>query len=579
MTNQLQSALFLGLALGFTAGPSQAQLASQRIFPDEPGGGFGSALDMADGYAVVAVPTATVDGLAFAGRVDVYERVDSAIVSETEGEDGTGVLAESGLAQLVEGSEDRNASWIKRATLKAPEEEMDLFDQFGSSVSLDANRVAVGVSKEEGEGGVIDAGAVYVFRMTVAGEWIFEQKLVAPVGITTDRFGAAVALRGRELVVGAPGHDEAGSGSGIAYVFRRTPGEGWELEAELLPPELGPGDGFGLAVAVDAGHVLVGAPETTVNLAPQVGAVYPYRFEEESGQWLPEERVVSPDAPVPGQFGFSVAVVDDQAVVGAPSGNGGGGASGVAYSLALTDAWAIDQTLLSAASVPSARFGESVAFDGHTLAVGASRQDSQFATETGMVHVFRRVGAVWSERGRLAPCELGSGSGLGGHVALEGKRILASALNELPEAAVHAFRVTPLGLTTSPCPLSVVNGGRQEFAIHAGVQNAGRFYALLGSITGSAPGFDYELAHVPLNVDPYFSFTLAASSESLVGFNGTLNGVGSAFARVDLPGGIGLTVNTPLVHAYVILDPVSQFVVEASAPAPSTLVQTVEPEE
>jgi len=575
MTNQLQSALLLGLALGLAADASRAQLASQRIAPFEPGGGFGTALDMADGHAAVAAPTATVDGFAFAGRVDIFERADSAIVSEAEGEDGIGVVAEAGIAQLVEASEDRNGSWILRATLTAPPEELDFFDQFGSAVSIDANRVAIGASKDEGEGGTNDAGAVYVFRMTTAGDWIFEQKLTAPDGSSSDRFGAAVSLSGRELICGAPGNDAVGFASGAAYVYRRTPGDGWNFETKLVPAELAAGDTFGFAVAVESGRLLVGAAETQIEATAHAGVVYPFVYEEKAGEWVAEERLVSPNPTEPGQFGFSVALDADQAIIGAPSGDGGGGSSGLAYSFTRTDRWELDQSLSSPQSVPSARFAESVAIDGDTVAIGASLQDSEFQNATGMVHVFRRVGSIWAERGRLAPCYLEPGTGLGADVAIEGKRILASALNDLPEPTVHGFRVTPLGLSSSPCPISIELGGRQEFAIHAGSGQAGRLYALLGTITGTAPGFDFDFAHIPLSVDPYFAFTLAATSESLVGFAGTLNEVGTSFATLDLPGGLGFTMNTPMHHAFVIVDPVSQFVVQASEPVRTALAETV----
>ena len=69
-------------------------------------------------------------------------------------------------------------------------------------------------------------------------------KLTASDGAQYDSFGAAVSVSGDVIVVGAREHNDAGSDSGSAYVYRFD-GIVWEQEAELLPSDGDEYDIFG----------------------------------------------------------------------------------------------------------------------------------------------------------------------------------------------------------------------------------------------------------------------------------------------------------------------------------------------
>lgn len=108
--------------------------------------------------------------------------------------------------------------------------------------------------------------------------------------------------------------------------------------------------------------------------------------------------------------------------------------------------------------------------------------------------------------------------------------------------------------------LSVSSGGSQVLTLDAGVQNANRTYWILGSNSGTSPGFRLGTVPLPLNLDRYtrFTFRLGGSNPMLQGFRGTLDSNGRATAVFTAPPGFltGLT-GTSLHHAYVLVQPFS----------------------
>src|SRR5262245_14751008 len=103
---------------------------------------------------------------------------------------------------------------------------------------------------------VVDAEAAY--PIVIDSLLITDQgKLLPSDGLPGDRFGISLAVDGDTAIVGA---DATGTGtsSGAAYVFVRT-GDVWTEQAKLVPSD-GLLDGqFGYSVALDGDTAVVGA--------------------------------------------------------------------------------------------------------------------------------------------------------------------------------------------------------------------------------------------------------------------------------------------------------------------------------
>ena len=145
------------------------------------------------------------------------------------------------------------ASWAQVAKLSASDASGS--DAFGGSLSMDGDRLASGA--RFGDRGTTDPGAVYVFLRSGGGVWGQEDKLLATDLMGGDRFGSSVSLEGDRLAIGAPYDSEYGLRSGSAYVFERT-GSSWDQQAKLsaLIPEVS--DEYGIGVALSGDTVAVG---------------------------------------------------------------------------------------------------------------------------------------------------------------------------------------------------------------------------------------------------------------------------------------------------------------------------------
>src|SRR5439155_580953 len=145
--------------------------------------------------------------------------------------------------------------WTQEAKLTASDGAAG--DNFGYSVAMDGDTAVVGSRSDDTPGGQ-NAGSAYVFVRTGT-IWTQQAKLTASDGAAFDLFGQSVAVSGNTDVVGASADDTpAGDDAGSAYVFVRT-GTTWTQRVHLLATDGAATDEFGVSVAVSGDTALVGA--------------------------------------------------------------------------------------------------------------------------------------------------------------------------------------------------------------------------------------------------------------------------------------------------------------------------------
>ena len=103
------------------------------------------------------------------------------------------------------------------------------------------------------------------------GQWQQTHKLTAVDAEASDGFGISVSISGGIAIVGAPGDNDAGTGSGSAYLFNVATGQ--QLH-KLTADDGAAGDEFGGSVGLSGGIAIVGAPGTGL------GSGSAYVFEE-----------------------------------------------------------------------------------------------------------------------------------------------------------------------------------------------------------------------------------------------------------------------------------------------------------
>ena len=153
-------------------------------------------------------------------------------------------------------------------------------DLFGTAVDGLGNTLAIGAPNH-------GAGAVFLFE--VAGEsFSRNQKVTTPPGQTlanTNEFGAAVALGGDHMIIGAPGENAENGG---AYLFKRS--SPYAALFRLFSDKSEAGSRFGAVVAIAFTGLLlaIGMPFDDVTFGPTLvdaGSVFIYAFLATTLAW------------------------------------------------------------------------------------------------------------------------------------------------------------------------------------------------------------------------------------------------------------------------------------------------------
>ncbi|MEM7673875.1 MAG: hypothetical protein AAF212_11090, partial [Verrucomicrobiota bacterium] len=133
------------------------------------------------------------------------------------------------------------------------------FDEFGTSVDIVGSNLVVGAPKYDPGGN--RTGGVYWFTES-SGDWSEQQILTDSQGAAFDDFGASLSLSGNFLAVGAPLDDSDSSNTGSVVIFEFLAGS-WSEAYKVMAPDPSSNDRFGEAIALDGTDLLVGAPNTT----------------------------------------------------------------------------------------------------------------------------------------------------------------------------------------------------------------------------------------------------------------------------------------------------------------------------
>jgi len=328
------------------------------------------------------------------------------------------------------------------------------YAKFGSSVAISANTIVVGapcqpVFRDSRKFNDF-LGAAYVFVKPASGwaDMTPTAKLTASDGAPGDFMGLSVDISGNTVVVGANQIDSGGQGA--AYVFVK-PTDGWRdmtQTAELTASDGAWGSFFGFSVSINRHTVVVGANNAWVRGRYQGAA---YVFEKPESGWADmtqTAKLTASNASVTSNFGFSVSISGNTAVVGDPDEAVGGIQNqGAAYvfvrpgsgwrdmtqTAELTVAYGnADVSLISSTTRQSRNstadnLGQSVFINGNSVVAGAPGHNYG----TGAAYVFLKPAGGWKPTSRFdARCIATGGNrgdALGQSVSTTGSTVLVGA--------------------------------------------------------------------------------------------------------------------------------------------------------
>ena len=314
-------------------------------------------------------------------------------------------------------------SWVQQQKIVASDRGAG--DTFGHSVSINGDYAIVGSREEDhdasGGNPLSNAGSAYIFKRD-GNSWVQQQKIVASDRGAGDRFGYAVSINGDYAIVAAftEDHDANGanalSNAGSAYIFKRS-GTTWTQETKLVANDRGVEDRFGWSVSIYGDYAIVGSvyedhDASGANELTKAGSAYIFRRDGNS--WVQQQKIVANDRGEEDQFGYSVSINGDYAIVGAlEEDHDANGAnelikSGSAYIFKRSGTTWVQETKLVASDREAGDyFGWSVSIDGDSAIVGAAWEEEDASggnalTKAGSAYIFRRSGTTWAQETKIA---------------------------------------------------------------------------------------------------------------------------------------------------------------------------------
>ena len=320
-------------------------------------------------------------------------------------------------------------------------------DDFGWAISYSGNTMVVGVPEDSDNG--VDSGSAYVFTIS-AGVWTQQAKLLPDDGEAGALFGISVSISGDTVIIGAIEDTDPTSEAGSVYVFTRSVGV-WTQQAKLIP--LGEFEDtysmkFGRSVSLSGDTALIGADKGSLaEPEPFSGAAYIYT---RSGTAWSHQVTFHGDA-LNNTFGQSVFLDGDSAIVGDPNDDENGASAGSVKVFTRSEGmWSEQAKILPLIGASGDDFGCSVCIGGDTAVIGARNADGN-GTASGSAYVFTRSGNTWIQQDVLLPSDgeayqfFGTSVSISGEVAVVGAH--GDASNGMSSGAAYVFKRDGLSWT------------------------------------------------------------------------------------------------------------------------------------
>lgn len=294
--------------------------------------------------------------------------------------------------------------------------------RFGIAIAIDDDRLAVGVDGRRD--GPADPGLVVIYRRDPVPDrgpnralewrrrpqWVMDRLIQAPNPVSNDGFGSALALNEGRLLIGAPGSDD--ERGAVWLVDLDAGGSPHRLS---LARDLSPGDRLGESIAIRGDLAVVGAPRADVDDRIDRGRAWAVVLPRTKDAVIqPEIHELQPGTSITGmRFGIDLAIGASIAV-------------GVPGADVVIDPFEPDAVVDRAGEVllfdlgpdfercgrrrrgspgPLDRTGTAITWDAHRLVVGSPRADCGIG-RGGMLTMFGRV-----RRDVGLPCRVDGGFG------------------------------------------------------------------------------------------------------------------------------------------------------------------------
>jgi len=386
-SNGLNPMLMAGAAYFFYNDPAEGWQISQKVVaPDREANDFyGSSVALAGEVAVIGAASKDdpIKNQKSSGVAYVYVRI--------------------------------NGTWKIHQTLRASDSEDEAL--FGYSVSIQGEYIIIGAPYEDkdesGSDAMPDAGAIYVYHRDNSGYFSEVQKITASNRQASALFGSSISLFNTHMAVGAPNKSALSKdnniidGVGRVYTYLFDTDSIWKENQQIEPGEAHNHQSFGKSLCLRNGVLLIGIPgdgydEKDKEYIEGAGSAVIWYYSA-SNTWKLQDKVVASDRMEMDAFGYSVALDQNQAIIGArnkatmDAENQALNESGTVYVFQKTGQWTQIRKIIARDHYMSDHFGHAVAAFGETFLVGAPNktEPSKIVNgERGKVYFYEPCGDI-----------------------------------------------------------------------------------------------------------------------------------------------------------------------------------------
>jgi hypothetical protein len=390
---------------------------------------FGRAVSITNNYAVVGVRLEDKDA------------------------EGKNPLIDAGAAYIYERGSDNKWKQVQKVVAS----DRAAGANFGWSVGVSGNTVVVGAIYERkdatGRNESTSEGAAYVYERGSDGIWKQIQKLVSSDRSGYNYFGNSVGIDGNIIVVGAPGHSRDSTerqegyvgDAGAVFVFEKR-GNNWRRTYKLLASDRQHGGSMGNSVAISGNLVIAGAWAHDYGIKGETrmeacGAAYIWE-QMEDGKWTRAQKLVASDGTPYDEFGYSVAIDGDNAVVGArnvtldPKDDNNKLHTGEAYIFSRNEngEWKEVKAIIPEGRKEGDWVGASVGVSGKYVIVGSWRGDAKKA-DIGVIYIYwKNPSGNWVPTQKINASDEGTYANFSDAIAIHKDFIISGAPIEWRDA-------------------------------------------------------------------------------------------------------------------------------------------------
>jgi hypothetical protein len=262
---------------------------------------------------------------------------------------------------------------------------------------------------------------------TSAFEFLKAEKILPDDGQMNDHFGRSVSMSGVYAIIGSANDVGTVENCGAAYIFTRLGINEWQQSQKLIPLQPGEGDNFGCSVSIHGDYAVIGAMYDDEK-GNDAGAAY--IFQNQSGNWIQKQKLLASDGGGNHRFGGLVSIFGDYAVIGAPGSFGNEPKCGAAYIFKKDgENWVEIKKIIAFDGHENDAFGF-VTINGNHIAVGAPNHAFLNLPKSGAVYMYELIEGEWQPREMLHHDEALEGDDFGGSVSIYDEKLIVGASGE-----------------------------------------------------------------------------------------------------------------------------------------------------